>query len=109
MRTAWTEYLQPGDEANNLLKEGVCDECFRPAKEWAQKDQHGGIEVFGKYDSHGNLIGFVCPDCMFPACSIPGMYPLYYFDEEGNVLCPNARRSTLTKCKRMKGESRWPA
>ncbi len=59
---AKTEYLQ-GDDAQRLLKEGYCEVCLRPAREWARPDRFGGCLVHGDYDSRGNLTGFLCPDC----------------------------------------------
>jgi uncharacterized Zn finger protein len=30
--------------------------------------------------------------CMFPAYAWPGGYPLFYFDNEGAILCPKCAR-----------------
>jgi len=57
-----TEYLQ-GDDAQEFLQNGYCEECLKPASEWAEEDQFGNVEVFGAYDGAGNLVGFLCPDC----------------------------------------------
>ncbi|MGB9887961.1 MAG: hypothetical protein ACPLRW_13350 [Moorellales bacterium] len=57
-----TVYLQ-GDEAREFARSGYCESCLRPAREWAEPDRYGGLEVHGDYDSRGNLAGFLCPDC----------------------------------------------
>ncbi|MBE3585398.1 MAG: hypothetical protein IMW94_04400 [Thermoanaerobacter sp.] len=59
---AKTEYLR-GDDAQRLLKEGYCEACLRPAREWAEENRFGHVEVHGDYDSRGNLTGFLCPQC----------------------------------------------
>jgi len=58
-----TVYLQPGDDAGIFLTSGFCERCLVPAAEWAKKDRHGGVEVYGDYDNRANLVGFLCPEC----------------------------------------------
>ncbi|GAB6156834.1 hypothetical protein JCM39194_00340 [Desulfotomaculum varum] len=57
-----TVYIQ-GDSAREFEYGGYCDACLRPANEWAEEDRFGNYEVYGAFDSQGNLIGFLCPQC----------------------------------------------
>jgi len=56
-----TIYLQ--SDVQEFLRNGYCDRCLRPAREWAETDRYGGIEVYTVEDAKGNLVGFLCPDC----------------------------------------------
>jgi len=58
-----TVYLQLESDVRELLKNGYCDSCLRPAREWAEIDRLGGCEVHTIEDSKGCLVGFLCPDC----------------------------------------------
>lgn len=58
-----TVYLQLESDVRELLENGYCDSCLRPAREWAETDRYGGIEVYITEDARGNLVGFLCPDC----------------------------------------------
>jgi len=61
--TAFPEFLQ-GDDAKQFLGHGFCDMCLSPAKDWAEPDIYGNVTVYGEYDTHGDLVGFLCPDCV---------------------------------------------
>jgi hypothetical protein len=58
-----TVYLQ-GDDARQLIDEGYCEICLVAAREWAEPDKLGNVEVYGEYDCDGNLTGLVCPTCV---------------------------------------------
>lgn len=60
---AGTVFLQ-GEDASDFIKNGYCERCLRPAREWAKMDALG-IAVAGDYDRGGNLVGFLCPECGF--------------------------------------------
>jgi hypothetical protein len=79
-----------GDDARCFLKEGHCDRCLRPAREWAKPDRFGNCEVHGDFDRNGNLVGFLCPECadtdrVPPSCECP------YCGEKhmDNILAPD--------------------
>lgn len=57
-----TLFLQ-GDNARWFLEDGYCEGCLRPARDWAEPDRYGGIEVAPDYDPEGNVVGFLCPEC----------------------------------------------
>jgi len=57
-----TVYLQ-GDDARIFLAGGCCEGCLRSAREWAEEDRFGNVEVHGDYDTSGDLVGFLCPVC----------------------------------------------
>ena len=61
--TAFPEYLQ-GEDARRFMSGGVCDMCLAPAREWAEPDRYGNVQVYGERHSNGDLLGFLCPDCV---------------------------------------------
>jgi hypothetical protein len=42
--------------------------------------------------------------CMFPAYAWPGGYPLFYFDNEGAILCPKCAREFAHQVRTDKGK-----
>ncbi|WP_141305184.1 MULTISPECIES: hypothetical protein [unclassified Neomoorella] len=58
-----TVYLQNDLEVKEFLTNGYCENCLRPAREWAEENRYGHVEVHGDFDSRGNLVGFLCPEC----------------------------------------------
>jgi|GEM_PF-2408183 len=58
-----TIYLQLESDVRELMENGYCDICLRPAREWAEPDRFGGIEVHIIEDAGGCLVGFLCPEC----------------------------------------------
>lgn len=62
---ASTVYLY-GDDARELERNGYCESCLRPAREWAEPDCFGNYEVKADLDREGNLVGFLCQKCWKP-------------------------------------------
>ena len=58
-----TVYLQLESDVRELVEHGYCDRRLRPAREWAEPDRYGGVEVHIVEDARGNLVVFLCPDC----------------------------------------------
>jgi len=57
-----TIFLQ-GQDARQFLKTWFCESCLSSARNWAELDKRGNLEVPGMYDERGELVGFLCPSC----------------------------------------------
>lgn len=56
-----TVFLQ-GDDAANALS-GNCGVCNESLQEHYELDAFGNVQMYADKDSHGDLVGFLCPPC----------------------------------------------